>query len=835
VTPRFTPSPNTLPSHMQFLISLNRCTLVLPSMFARGRHLLFFFLITGTTVAIAQPALVSQASDIDWVSYDDLSPEQKALLEGNCCGMYVEPDLPVLDAEPGSANLAADSFEAQDGTRVTLEGNITIRQDNITLSADSADYEKESGDATLEGNLRIRQPGMLLVGSDGVVENAGEISRLNNASYVLHEEGVRGTAEIIVYTDADGIITIDNGVYTRCEPGDNSWVMEGREIILNQESGRGIARDVKLRLGNVPVFYLPVMTFPINDERASGFLAPTIGSTRDGSMDFQAPYYLNLAPNYDATLYPRLLTDRGVMFGGEGRYRGRLSQSILEMNYLPDDKLFDAAELLLPDPESPPVPDRWQIALEHQSIITRNWSALVDYSAVSDEDYFQDLGNTGLYTNTRSYLYRQGGLRYRRGDWRFRAQALSYQILDPTVPESRQPYQQLPKMDLRGTFSNELGFEYGFNSEYVRFERDLDPTLLSSAQLDRGILVNGERLTVEPEISFTWSNPGAFITPKLKYNYASYQLDDPSKVYSRDPTRSIFSGSLDSGLIFERPLDLASGSIIQTLEPRLFYLYNEFEDQSDIPDFDSSELTFGVSQLFRENRFSGKDRIGDTSQLTMAVTTRFLDERGQEKASASIGQIQYFKDRRVTINNSIGADERTNNSALVSELRYQFNDNWRINSYLEWDTSADNLDVGNFQFRYQSDINHILNFSYRFRDSNSALTASGFDRRIKQTDISAVWPVAQNWGLIGRWNYDHANSRNLESIAGLEYNNCCYTVRVVARKWIDNDALFFGNMDDNTGIFLQFELKGLGSVLGGNVSGFLNNGISGYREREYAQ
>ena len=780
-----------------------------------------------------------EASDIDWVSFEDLTPEQQSLLRDSCCGMYVEPDLKVIEGLPGSANLSADTLDAEDADLVTLEGNISIRQQDILLQADTGEYDASTGNATLEGNLRVRQPGMLMVGSDGTVENSGEISTLNNASYLMHDDMIRGTAEIIVYTDADGIITIDNGVYTRCEPGNNSWVMEGSSITLNQETGRGLARDVKLRIGNVPIIYLPVLSFPINDDRASGFLAPTIGSTRDGGMDIQAPYYLNLAPNYDATLFPRVMTDRGVMFGVEGRHRGRLSESILQMNYLPDDNLFDEQELLLPDPESPPVSDRWQIGLEHQSRINRNWAALVDYSAVSDIDYFQDLGNSGLLTNTRSFLYRQGGLQYRKGDWRFRVQALSYQILDPTIPENRQPYERLPKIDLRGNFeydlNADLSLEYGINSQYVHFDRDLDIDELSAGQIASGAMVTGQRLTVEPEVSLPWSSPGAFITPKVKYSYASYELDDPTNVFTDDPSRGIFTGTLDSGLIFERDLALNSGDFIQTLEPRLFYLYNEYEDQSDIPVFDSSELTFGMNQLFRENRFSGKDRVGDTNQMTIALTTRFLNSRGQEKASASIGQIRYFRDRRVTINNQIGNDEITDNSAIASEFSYNFSDNWRINSYVEWDTEDNNLEVGNFQFRYQSDINHILNFSYRFRDSNNPFTASGFDRRIKQTDVSAVWPLTANWGLIGRWNYDHSNSRNLESIAGIEYNNCCYTVRVLARQWIDNDALFYGNVDDNTGVFLQFELKGFGSVLGGNVTGILNNGINGYRDRQYAR
>jgi LPS-assembly protein len=789
--------------------------------------------LAASSAAMAQPSMYQQASDIDWVSREQLSPAQQALIEDVCCGMYVEPALPPIEGDPEAANLSANTMDKLDEDTVVLEGDIEIRYQDIHLRADRGVYDNRSGNIDLEGNIQVRQPGMLLVGSDGEIENSGEVSRLNNASYVLHNESIRGSADVIVYTDADGVITIDNGHYTRCEPGDNSWAVEGSSIRLDKNSGRGLAKNVKLRVNDVPIMYLPVISFPINDERATGFLIPTIGSTRTGGLDVSTPYYLNLAPNYDATFTPRLMSDRGIMLGLEGRYRGRQSQNILQMNYLPDDDKYDPSSLLLSDPESPPTPDRWQIALDHRSRLSRQWSAMVDYAAVSDQDYFQDFSNAGLYTTTRSYLFRQGAVRYQSDNWRLRAQALSYQLLDPTIPESREPYKRLPRINLDGNFMTLNGLEYGVSAEYANFDRDLNEDRLTAAQLASGVLVTGQRLSLIPELSYTWSNPGAFFTPKAKYKYASYQLDDPSNVFTDNPSRGVMVGSLDSGLIFDR--DLESSGLTQTLEPRLFYLYSEYEDQSDIPVFDSTNMTFSFNQLFREDRFSGKDRVGDANQLTLAVSTRFLNSRGQEKASASIGQIRYFKDRRVTLNNRIGDAQMTNDSAIASEMTYQFNDNWRVNSYVEWDSDENNLDVGNFQFRYQSDINHILNFSYRYRDVDNAINAAGIDRRIKQTDISGIWPLNDSWGLIGRWNYDHANKRSLETIAGVEYDNCCYSVRLLARRWIDNDALFFGNVDNNTGIFLQFELKGFGSVLGNSVSGILNNGISGYREREYIQ
>jgi LPS-assembly protein len=325
------------------------------------------------------------------------------------------------------------------------------------------------------------------------------------------------------------------------------------------------------------------------------------------------------------------------------------------------------------------------------------------------------------------------------------------------------------------------------------------------------------------------------VTPTIKYKYAIWTLQDQAVGATSAPDRGIVSASLDSGLIFERDLKLFDQDLLQTLEPRLFYLYNEFEDQSDIPLFDTSDLTFSFNQLFRDDRFSGKDRVGDADQLTLAVTSRIYDTAGQEKARASLGQIRYFADRRVTLFNPPGTVERQSGSAVAGELGLQLADNWRASSYAEWNTSTNELDVANVQFQYQSDAKQLLNVGYRYRDMPNFFTPGGLDRTIDQSDVSAVWPVSGEWALIGRWNYDHANKRNLEALLGVEYTNCCYTVRVLARQWLDNEALFYGLDDDNTGVFVQFELKGLGSLLGGNVRGILNNGISGYREREYAQ
>lgn len=803
-------------------------------------HAIRILLLAPLLCASAQAQQAApEASDIDWVPWDALSPEQQAASTDNCCGMYIEPPLPQLDEAAGSTVIDADGMEGALEGEVRITDGLRVLQQDLSIEAGQGSYEHAQQRMTLQDDIRIRQPGVLLTGSSATVDQRAGRSELQDASYLLHESAIRGTANVIVYTDADGIITIDNGVFTRCEPGDNSWVIEGREIELNRNTGRGVARDLTLRVRDVPVLYLPRLTFPISDARATGFLAPLIGNTRDGGFDLAAPYYLNLAPNYDMTLTPRVQTERGVMLGMEGRYLGRRHEQQVNLNFLPDDRLYDSALAGNRASDSPPVPDRWLLDYEARGRLARGWSAVVDYSAVSDDEYFQDLGSNGLINTSRSFLQRVARLRYNGDVWDFSAVTQGFQIIDPTVPALAEPYRKLPALNLRGLYSRNLGgnfdLDYGVESEYVYFERDLNVARFSQAQIDGGALVTGSRLAMTPQLGLSWANSYAYANPTLKYKYASWNLERQALGGPSSPSRGIASGSVDTGLVFERNIELLGMDLRQTLEPRAYYLYNEYEDQSDIPLFDSSLLTLSYSQLFRDDRFSGKDRVGDANQLTLAVSSRLYDDAGRELARASVGQIRYFEDRRVTLFNAADPQLDDSSSALVGDISVNLGNHWRAGSYLEWNTATNELDVANFQFQFQSDINRILNLGYRLREMPGPAMVNGVKRRIDQTDISGIWPLNDQWGLIARWNHDLANNRNLETIAGLEYSNCCWTMRLLARQWIDNNALFAGIDEDNRGVFVQFELKGLGSLLGSNVTGILNNGIRGYRERDYVQ
>lgn len=806
-----------------------------------------------------RPTLESvPAWEVDWVPLADLTAEQReALGDPLCCGVYLDPDSLEPDNSPTTpptsptaqdrTHIEADSVEGflDESDIITLEGNVRAQQLDVLVTGDRGEYARNSQHFNLQGNVRARQPGLLLSGEQGSVDNQAGSMQLENASYVLHEPGFRGAAKVIVYTDEAGVVTIDNGHFSRCEPGNNDWVVNAARIKLDRDSGRGSALHATLRVRDIPVLYTPYISFPITDERSSGFLLPSIGTTKDGGLDLTLPYYFNLAPNYDATYTPRFMSDRGLQHGFEMRHLNRYTENQINLGYLPSDDRYDAEARRLLDEalendtplprgvDSPPTEERWLINAQHRGRYGNNWSSLIDYQGVSDDDYFRDFASDGIQVSARSYLRRRGSLRYSGDIWQLETSLENYQIIDPDLNNQRLDFSLWPQVDLSGEFSTDFNLSYGIDSQYTYFDRSQDADEFTQRQIDAGAMAQGGRLNNFPFIRYNWVTPGIFVTPELRYYQRDYQLEHQAIGAKKNPSVGILSGSVDAGLIFERDLELFGSQYQQTLEPRLFYLNNEYADQSDIPLFDSRDLTFSYNQLFRHNAFSGYDRISDTEQVTVAVGTRFFDERGREVASAGIGQIHYFKDRRVTLNNRITDEETRDSSNIAAELDYRFNRAWRVRSYLEWNSDDNTIDAGSFQFQYQSDINQILNLGLRFRDRDIRRRVSddGFDRRILQSDIQAAWPLSEQWGVVGRYNYDHANERPLEQLAGIEYKNCCWNLRLVYREWLDRlDQRERLNARKDYGLFLQFELKGLGSVLGGDIGGILEDAIRGYRQ-----
>ena len=822
-------------------------------------------------------------SHLDWVPREQLTPAQLAETGPYCSGAYVEPIRPGMDDKtpmneaPMFIGAKASRYE-QEAQVATLAGDVVLRQGSMQVQAQEAALHQAENRGELNGDVRLRDNGALIVGDKAELQlDTGE-ARVDNAEYVLHKSNIRGNA-LYAKRAENAIIRLKDGTYTSCEPGSNAWTLKGNNITLNPATGFGTATNVTLRVKDVPVCYTPYIYFPIDDRRQSGFLPPSISTSTDTGMMLVTPYYFNLAPNYDATLYPRYMTKRGLLMEGEFRYLTETSEGQIGGAYLNDEE--DERKL-----QSDYEEKRWMINWQHVSGLDSRWLAKVDYTDISDPYYFQDLETEQIGVSGTDYVNQQGSLTYRGDNFRALVNAQAYKLATVTRIT---PYDRMPQLALDGTLPfNPAGLRFDYETELVRFERDLrtgtyfdenggpfnaDGTV-GEPRLDENISgldrANGNRLNLAPSISLPMNWTYGFITPKLKYVYTQYDLDLDGEgkrdllaagdSFDSSVNRSVPIFSVDSGLYFDRNTQWFGKDYRQTLEPRLFYLYVPEKDQDDIPVFDTGESTFSYASLFRDNRFSGSDRIGDENKLSLGITNRWIEENGFERQRFSIGQAVYFADRKVQLPGIEFADRddaQANVSPYALEYEYRFNRDWRVSSDFNWDPDSHSTRSGSAMFHYQPEDNpgKVINAGYRYRNdqvrydqTTGRWTVGGGDYgtpgqpgyvedyyKIQQHDFSVIWPIVPQWSLISRWQYDYNRDRTIEAFGGFEYDNCCWKLRLINRYWIDYDEFSQDapeNEKGDRGIFLQIVLKGLGGVTGAKVESFLDQGIQGYRERE---
>lgn len=832
-------------------------------------------------------ALASRSTDyshLDWVPRENLTAAQLAEAGPYCAGAYVEPNRPgMADTTPMSEAPMFVSAKAsryqQEEQIATLAGDVVLRQAGMQVEANEANLLQAENRGELVGNVRLRDQGMLVVGDRAELQLDSGEAKIENAEYVLHKSHTRGSA-LYAKREESAIIRLKDGTYTSCEPGSNTWHLKGNNVTLNPATGFGTATNVTLRVKNIPVFYTPYIYFPIDDRRQSGFLPPSIGSSSDSGLTLQTPYYFNLAPNYDATLYPTYMADRGLLMEGELRYLTKNSEGQVGGAFLQDSN--DDRKL-----QSEFEDQRWMYSWQHKTGLTSRLLAEVDYTDISDPYYFQDL-NTDLGIDSTSYVDQRGTLTYRGESYTARLNAHAYELANIT---DITPYNRLPQLTLDGTLPFEpAGLNVTYGAEYVHFDRSLRRGQFSDENGSRtdwydenlkGLArANGERLHVEPGVSLPLDWSWGYIKPQVKFLQTNYDLSldaqgkrdiaeariqDPSGFLAQQDTggsqnRGVGMFSLDSGLYFDRNTQWFGKPYRQTLEPRLFYLQVPEEDQTDIPVFDTGESTFSYSSLWRENRFSGKDRIGDENKLSLGVTNRWIEPNGFERQRFSIGQAFYFEDRKVQLP---GIDYRTRGDATANvspyalEYLYRFNRDWRVSSDFNWDPDSGSTRSGSAMLHYQPEDNpnKVVNAGYRYRndtvrydqasgnwvtgggDYGTPGTANFIEDyyKISQHDFSVIWPIVPQWSVISRWQYDYGRDRTLEAFAGFEYDSCCWKLRVINRYWIDYDEVSLNpslNDQADRGIFLQIVLKGLGGVVGNKVETFLDQGIQGYRERE---
>ena len=689
---------------------------------------------------------------------------------------------------------ANDAQLVENGTSV-FTGDVVVIRGGQELRANRATYNQISGDITAQGDIQIRDSEIILNAQQAEWALSNDEGKLVDAQYRLRESHARGHAET-VYRQGIEKTLLKDATYTTCGVGDNAWLLESSNVHLDHVNNVGVARDVKIRLAGVPVFYTPYLSFPLSDERKSGFLTPSFGHSDETGMDIQTPYYWNISPDKDATFTPRLMSERGLMLNTEFRYLYDRHKGTVNAGFLLNDQLKNDGDVVNPFYDE----DRKHFSLQHTGYFSSHWNTVIDYNYVSDDNYLEDFGSNLSLAST-TYLNRQISVGYTENNWNFIGRFQGFQ----TLTDVDEPYQRLPQLLLRGSFPDQaMGLTYGIKAEYVDFAHDDD--------------VAGKRIDLEPSVSLPWSSAAAFVTPRIALRHTRYDLtDNVTTGINKTQTRTAPIVSLDSGLFFERAMSLGQSRYIQTLEPRAFYLYIPERNQEDIPVFDSSLRTFNMGQLFAYDRFSGSDRLGDANQLSIALTSRIINQQtGRESFRVSLGQIQYFRDRDVTLNNT--AKETDSSSDMVAEIAASLAKEWTMRAEMQWDPHESRSNMSAVRLQYRGDKGQLLNFSHRYRRDN----VTDLDG-LEQIDISARIPINKQWSFIGRWYRSLKESQTLETLAGIEYDSCCWATRLVVRDYVNN-AL---DDDRNLAILFQIELKGLGNF-GQKTDALLEKSILGY-------
>ena len=673
-------------------------------------------------------------------------------------------------AENLPAELHARELRLIDKGVSEFTGDVELRRGRQALSAGHLLYDKNTEMVDATGNVTFMDASGLSFQTQETHLNLGSrIGYAGTGSFRFEDGSARGDAERIDFEGPDRT-RFTRVRYTTCAPGQDDWYLKMRELDLDTGKDIGTARHTSINFQDLPILYFPYFSFPISDERKSGFLVPQIGYASQRGLDISTPYYINLAPNYDDTLTPELMTQRGLQLQNEFRYLGRRSDGKLQFEILPNDRLDNGNT-------------RAAGTYQHKTLFNPYWSTRVDVRGVSDKEYFDDFGDD-LGVTSQTHLPQNAQVDYRGPSWNFTARVADYQTIDRSIAPADRPYAQLPQLTLTLNRPGEPNrLNYFFENELVSFDRDAS--------------ITGERLSLSPSVSLPLSNSYAFLTPRIGLRYVAYHLSDAPD--DATPAMALGVYSLDSGLIFERDSRWSERLFTQTLEPRLYYLYIPEKNQDSLPNFDTSVPDFSFYNLFRDNRFVGGDRIGDANQVTAAVTTRFIDQQdGVERARASLGRIYYLEDRQV---NLPAGTTSTNASDIVAEVSATLASHWYVRSGAQWNREDNQTEKYNYYLQYNPAKDRIVTLGRRFsRDE------------LEQIDISTEWPLATRWTLRARSLYSQDSNRNMETYAGVGYNACCWALRVIAKRRLVIDPLNTNDATQHFSLKVQLELTGLSKL-----------------------
>lgn len=794
------------------------------------------------TLSLLAGSATLQAADSDtthrplnWFERGELSQTEQQALPSFCSGNYRIPAIVPLAGD--LIEVEADQTELQANGDSVFTGNVIMQQQDRILRSQRADWSQRRNVGDFQGEVSLTTPELVLEGQAANADNSAGILNFYQSQYALPARHLRGSASRIE-TLQSGYMNLSEATFTFCEPGSNDWDIAASELHLDQNAGIGSAWHTRLRIAEVPVLYIPYYRFPIGDQRMTGFLDPSlsINSQLQGE-DIQLPFYWNIAPNADATFTPHYVGDRGTVLETQFRHKTALLGDG-ELNYavLDHDKTDQTR--------------RWLVNYQQEGRWGQNWQHRWEYNNVSDEDYLNDMTPTAAIDRT-THLPRRGEILWERNDWHVDLTAESFQTIDRTIALANRPYGRLPQLTLSYRPLQINQWQLQQTLQATRFSRKDEDWINGSQQTLSGFsALNGDRLLSDTSLSYPLEWPFGFVRPELEYRHRSYTLrnaDDALLASANAPDLNASYGaarySLDAGLYFDRAFEWFGSEYLQTLEPRLFWVKSPYvSDQEDVPNFDSTLLTVTYASLFSGERFTGGDRLADLDQISTGLTTRFIREDGLEQFRASAGQIFYQADRRVQLNGAtVPLNDTRNTSSLLTEVEWNPNERWSVYSTLEWDPYEDYARQNRLGIRYEHN-NRMLNLA-----SNTVQTWNSSTNRVQtstdQIDAGAFWTLNDRWALVARMLYDNRSylstektpsSRVLESLAGLEYQNCCWRLQFTYRESSqqETDSTLEYSTRKRYGFLFSIQLKGLGNF-GAGTDKLISESIPGYSRRQY--
>jgi LPS-assembly protein len=786
---------------------------------------------------------------------------------------YQAPIASDIAADDHRIHIDSDDALLDANGNAVLHGRVNVRQDARSVTSDSVNYDDKTGRVSVKGGVDFEDP-KLRVRSDAGRYDIDGSANFDQANFQLMDRNGRGFAKDIDVLP-DGKLTLIQVRYTSCPVGNEDWMLQASSINMDTKLQEGVARNVTMRFKNVPVFYTPYISFPLGDERKSGLLFPSFGHSGSNGFELEVPYYFNLAPNYDLTLTPGLLTSRGVQLAEQFRFLTASSHGQIDATFLPNDKQEHD--------------DRTYFRLTDITDLQHGLRFDTDIADVSDSQYFEDFA-VGSEQTSVTFLERRADVLYYDDIWRIRGQLQNFQTIDigvqttctnqqqsqtatltPAICDER-PYSRVPRIEANALWPVPgTHLELALDSEAVNFLREIGPT--------------GVRLNVSPELRWSTREPGYFFEPAVGYDFTQYDLKNASIGDPSTPTRALPYARLDAGLVFERSAG-SQGQRTQTLEPRVVYSYVPYRNQNELPIFDTGLPDLNLTELFRTNRYVGEDRIGDANQVALAMTTRLFDTAsGAQYLSATLGQIRYFSIPRVGLplepDSSASGDTLqsvagVNPLALpgqalvnargqilsifpgqyVSGLRYLMPQvqavavpgqsatsfpasdlvaDVAVTAYKHfsfdfdylWNPYTSQTDKSEVSVQYRPDPTRVVNIGYRFQEN--ILSQQSI---LKQWDGSFAWPIGGHWNTVGRWVYSIQDRQTIEQLAGFEYKSCCWKIQLVQRRYVrvtNGPSGPIAGLD--TSFALQLELTGLSSV-GKPANTFLEREIRGYSTRD---